>query len=327
MQTGLRDKFKKLNICVIGDLILDEYIYGNVSRVSPEAPIPVVDLTSRDYRPGGAANVALNLINLGINTHLIGVIGDDEHGKILHQLVDNLIPGSKNGIIVENSRITTTKTRVVAHNQHIVRIDNEEHTPVNSDFLTIIKNKILQMHQEQLLHGVILQDYEKGMLHEGNIPPLVEFLQNCGIKVMVDPKEKNFWLYHDVDLIKPNRKEAEQALGKNLVLTKEGLLEAASLIEKRLENKVTVITLSEHGIYIKNGNDKQWQPSVILEVVDVCGAGDAVISVVAAGYCAGLDSSEIAALSNVAGAIVCSDIGVVPITLDELELKYNIRGN
>lgn len=319
----LKDKFTSLNICVIGDLILDEYIIGKVTRVSPEAPIPVVDQQAREYKPGGAANVALNLINLGVNTYLAGVVGDDTHGLILKKLIEEVLPEKGQGIITLKGRITTTKTRVVAHNQHVVRIDHEEHTDIGNDVSAQLMDYIADIHKSNKLDAVILQDYEKGMLHHANIPAFIEFLNECGIRIIVDPKDKNFWMYRHVHLFKPNRKEAEKAIGKKIPMTEDALADAALLLESRLHNEVTVITLSEYGIYIKDAENKVWRHSEVMEVIDVCGAGDAVIGIVAAAYCAGLPMPQIALLGNIAGGIVCGERGVVAVSLDRLQKAYN----
>lgn len=323
MSELLKDKFKSLNICVIGDLILDEYILGSVTRVSPEAPIPVVDQQSREYKPGGAANVALNLINLGVNTYLAGVLGYDAHGSVLKGLIEEVLPKDSSGIIALDGRITTTKTRVVAHHQHVVRIDHEEHTPVSEEVTQQLLEYIASIHRMNKLDAVILQDYEKGILHQENIPIIIDFLRQSGIKIIVDPKDKNFWLYRNVHLFKPNRKEAEKALGKPIYITREDLGRAARSIETELHNDVTVITLSEHGIYIKGIGDEVWRYAEIIDVIDVCGAGDAVIGVISAAYCIGLPLDDIALLGNIAGGLVCSERGVVAVNSEKVQKAYN----
>jgi len=320
----LKEKFQNLNICVIGDLILDEYVYGSIHRISPEAPIPVVDLERRDYRPGGAANVALNLVNLGVKTHLIGVLGDDENGKILKELLDTMLQGRSEGIFLSKEKITTTKTRVIAHNQHVVRIDHEDRNPISKNVSDKIIQYVRELNKLHPLDGVIIQDYEKGVLHSGNIKQIVKYINDLGIKIIVDPKDKNFWEYENVFLMKPNRKEAENALSGRIEMKKEDLHRAAKSIEDRLKNKVTLITLSENGVFLKDDNKSLWKPSEIMEVVDVCGAGDAVISITAAAYCANMDIESIALLCNKAGAIVCSERGVAAIDLKRLEEEYKI---
>ncbi len=323
MSELLKDKFKSLNICVIGDLILDEYILGSVTRVSPEAPIPVVDQQSREYKPGGAANVALNLINLGVNTYLAGVLGHDAHGSVLKGLIEEVLPEDSSGIIALKGRITTTKTRVVAHHQHVVRIDHEEHTPVGEEVTQQILEYITSIHRMNKLDAVILQDYEKGILHQKNIPIIIDFLRKSGIKIIVDPKDKNFWLYRNVHLFKPNRKEAEKALGRPISITREDLAIAARSIETELHNDVTVITLSEHGIYIKGTEGETWKHAEIIDVIDVCGAGDAVIGVISAAYCIGLPLDDIALLGNIAGGLVCGERGVVAVNAEKVQKAYN----
>lgn len=319
------DKFKSLHIAVLGDLIMDEYIYGDVQRISPEAPIPIVQLTRKEWRPGGAANVALNLNNLGVRTSLIGVAGRDYMGDKLTTLINELNLRGNIEIIKCENRITTCKTRVVAHNQHIVRIDDEETTPVNEDVSSQIIQKLIKLNSEKPLDAVILQDYEKGLFHSLNIPEFISTLKNLNIKIIVDPKNINFWLYKGVDIIKPNKKEAENALNRKIKLTEEGLSKAVQEIEEKLHNKLTVITLSENGIYLNAKQNNIWQHSEVKEIVDVCGAGDAVISVIAAAWCSGSDLEEMATISNVAGALVCGERGVAAVDLEALKEAYNSR--
>ena len=321
------DKFKELHIGVIGDLILDEYIYGNVNRLSPEAPIPIVDLTETEHKAGGAANVCLNLHNLGVKTSMIGIIGQDSNGKILKDLITSGVENANIELIEDPDRITTCKTRVVAHNQHIVRIDHEVQTPVNDKITDKILKTVSAIHLQSPMNAIILQDYEKGVFHQANIPVLIDHIKKLGIKIIVDPKDKNFWYYKGVDLIKPNKKEAEKALNSSIKINEQALADAAYAIESKLKNGATVITLSEHGVYIKLNQNNIWQRSEFLDVVDVCGAGDAVISVVAASYCAGLSVEEIASLSNLSGAIVCGVRGVAAVNFDQLKQAYLNRSN
>ena len=319
------DKFKSLHIAVLGDLILDEYIYGDVQRISPEAPIPIVRLQNKEWRPGGAANVALNLHNLGIRTSLIGVNGDDKNGNKLNALIESICLTGQTKICLIDKRITTCKTRVIAQNQHIVRIDDEETTPISDHVTSEIIEKLKTIHSKNSLDAVIFQDYEKGLFHPGNIPTLIKACKDLAVKIIVDPKDKNFWNYKGVDLIKPNKKEAESALKGKLGLSEELLTDAAKKIVHNLENELTVITLSENGIFIKSKTDSIWQRSVTQNVVDVCGAGDAVISIIAAAWCSGLGLEDMATLSNLAGGIVCSERGVAAISLNGLKLAYENR--
>lgn len=319
------DKFKSLHIAVLGDLIMDEYIYGDVQRISPEAPIPVVQLSRKEWRPGGAANVALNLNNLGVKTSLIGVVGHDYMGDKLSSLINDLDLSGNVEIIKCDNRITTCKTRVVAHNQHIVRIDQEETTPVTENVSEQIIQKLKTLNSEKPLDAVIFQDYEKGLFHSNNIPEFISALKDLDIKIIVDPKNINFWLYKGVDIIKPNKKEAENALNGKIKLTEEGLLKSVQEIEEKLGNQLTVITLSEHGIYINAKQNNIWQHSVVKEIVDVCGAGDAVISVIAATWCSGGELEEMATISNMAGALVCGERGVAAVDLEALKQAYYSR--
>lgn len=301
---------------------MDEYIYGKVSRISPEAPIPIVDQISREHRPGGAANVALNLVNLGVRTSLIGVVGKDPNGALLSDLIDDMGIIAQSVIIKDEGRITTCKTRVVAQNQHVVRIDHEEHTPVSGEITRLIIDHISFLHRQQRLDAVILQDYEKGVFHPDNIEEIIRHIKSLSVRIVVDPKDRNFWHYKEVDLFKPNRKEAEKALGRRLEMSSHSLYEAAGEIEAVLNNRISLITLSEHGLYIKEKNNGLWQRSEILDVIDVCGAGDAVISVIAAAFCAGMGLDDMASLGNISGALICSVRGVAAIDLAQLDRAY-----
>lgn len=316
------DRFSKLHIAVIGDVILDEYIQGHINRLSPEAPVPVLDFQKREFRPGGAANVALNLFNLGVRTSLVSVIGDDLMGTELKELVSALNLNGQTILLPLPGRVTTCKTRVMAQSQHIVRIDHEEHSPVSDAVSKIIINSIIEIHSNTPLDAVILQDYEKGVFHLANIPVILSELKKAGIPIIVDPKDKNFWLYKGVEIFKPNRSETERALGKQIVLTADGLKAVSTAIESRLENKVTIITLSESGVYLHEDGKSVWHLAPKQEIVDVCGAGDAVISITAAAWCAGYSLNDIALLSNIAGSIVCAHPGVKPIIGSELEMAY-----
>ena len=181
------------------------------------------------------------------------------------------------------------------------------------------------LHQAQPLDAVIFQDYEKGLFHPDNIPKFISTLKSLGIKIIVDPKNLNFWYYKNVDVIKPNKKEAENALKQKLLMTEEGLANAVEKIGQGLNNHLTVITLSEDGIYLKCEQNNIWQLSIEKEIVDVCGAGDAVISVIAAAWCSGSDLEDLATISNLSGAQVCGEKGVAAINLEALKKTYNSR--
>lgn len=314
----LFNNFYGKRILVVGDLMLDAYIIGNVSRISPEAPVPVLDKTSSDYRLGGAGNVALNLKSLGAIPIIASVIGKDAAGEIiLNQLKIN--ETSSSCMLITNERRTTVKTRVIANNQQVIRIDEEQTDDINSSqatqLLDLIKKEIIQG-----LDAIIFQDYNKGVLTEKLIADLIELALKNDILTSVDPKNKNFLTYKGVTLFKPNLKEIKEGL--NVIVDPKNLtsLENTSLLlEEKLNNKITFITLSEHGVFIKDRNQHQKIEAHIRKIADVSGAGDSVIATATLCLVAGADSVQMAEISNIAGGLACEKAGVHSISLTALK--------
>lgn len=313
-------QFPEKHILVIGDLIVDKYITGRVERVSPEAPIPIVIQEKVDYRPGGAANVALNLHELGVKCSLLTVMGNDDLARRAAEQLPFLL-NKDEAFISDDSRITTCKTRVMAHLHHIVRIDEEDLTPVSDEITTEILHRVDLLHQATHIDAVILQDYEKGVFHEGNISTIIKHFKQMNVPVIVDPKDKNFWLFKDVTIFKPNKGETEKALGLKIELNETTLALVDSLLRDRLHHSITALTLSEQGIYLNNVIESLWLTSHKIEVLDVCGAGDAVISIIAAMYITGASLEEMATVSNIGGGIVCEISGVAPVKLEKLLIE------
>ena len=312
---SLKQKFNKLNIAVIGDMMLDAYFWGDVRRISPEAPVPVVEVENEFFRFGGAANVALNIIKLGGTPYPVGVIGYDTYGTIFSSLLNdtNIM---NDGIIVDDSRPTTTKTRVIADNQHVVRIDKESKQYLNKD----IQNKAYAYIEKSIneLDGIILQDYNKGVLSPAIIEKTIKLANKHGVLITVDPKFNNFFCYKNVTVFKPNRKEAEDVLGMK-IKTDEDISTAGIKLLEKLNSKYVLLTLGEGGIAIfEKGKKERRMPTKARKVADVSGAGDTVISTLTMALAAGANILEASYLANYAGGLVCEEVGIVPIELDKL---------
>jgi rfaE bifunctional protein kinase chain/domain len=306
----LRRGFDGKRIAVVGDLMLDRYYWGNVGRISPEAPVPVVEVESESTRLGGAANVANNIASLGGVPLMIGVVGNDHGGKELRNIISsNGFPTE--GIVVDPSRPTTVKTRVIAHNQHVVRIDNETKQDIGPD----MQDKILTILQSELkkLDGVILQDYNKGVLVKDLIVEIISLARKDGKSVAVDPKFNNFFEYKNVTVFKPNRKETEEALSCRLT-DWESIDRAGKEMLRRLQAENVLLTLGERGMSLFQSTDAvTHMPTKAIKVADVSGAGDTVVSTLAMVLAAGGDIKEAATLANFAGGIVCGEVGIVPV--------------
>ena len=308
--------FKSKRILIVGDAIIDTYLWGEIHRMSPEAPVPVVDVAvnQNDSRLGGAANVALNLKELGAESILCTVIGNDNRGIIFEQLMQE--QGlSLEGMLISNGRKTTTKTRVIADNKHQLRIDEEDTYPikVENQFYNLI---------EKLTHNIdaiILQDYNKGVLTETIIEKIISLANSKNIPTVVDPKKQNFLSYKQCTLFKPNLKEINEGLNTNPDINNfSEIEEATSKLRNIISAKAILLTLSNKGIFLNTRSGSKIKESTTSNVIDVSGAGDTVVSVAAMCLACNIDFEELAILSNIAGGIVCEKVGVVPITNKEL---------
>jgi rfaE bifunctional protein kinase chain/domain len=313
--TELKKNFNGLKIAVIGDMMLDCYFWGEVKRISPEAPVPVVEVGDEFYRFGGAANVALNILKLGGVPVPIGVIGYDNDGTIFTSLLaENNIEAD--GLIVDESRPTTSKTRVIAHDQHVVRIDKESKDYLKDD----TQNKLLNYFSEHIesFDGLILQDYNKGVLSPFLIEKIISLANKNNLLITVDPKFNNFFNYKNVTVFKPNRKEAEDILGMK-IKNDNDLIQAGKNILENLNAKFVLLTLGEGGIAVfeKNKNVER-MPTKARKVADVSGAGDTVISTLTMALAAKADIYEASYLANYAGGIVCEEVGIIPIESEKL---------
>ena len=312
---SLKNRFKGKRVAVIGDVMLDYYFWGKINRISPEAPVPVVEIESEFARFGGAMNVAYNIQTLGGQSTPIGIIGNDPQGKELISLMKEA-KISSNGIVLDKSRPTTAKSRVIANNQHVVRIDKENTFEISKS----TESKIINFLKKEIKYfdAIILEDYNKGVLTESLIKKIIALANQHKTIVTVDPKFSNFFSYENVTVFKPNRKETEDALGMKIKNESDVSVAGKMLLEK-LNCKYVLITLGEEGIALfEKGKSERRVPTKARKVADVSGAGDTVISTLTMALSSGADIYDAAYLANYAGGLVCENVGIVPIELDRL---------
>lgn len=318
----LFSEFNKLNVLIIGDVMVDSYLWGKVERISPEAPIPIVALRKREHRMGGAANVAMNIRSLGANPILCSVIGTDDKGDLFLELLkkDKI---DDSGIVRSTRRITTTKFRIFGNSFQMLRVDEEmDNDLAQGDYLTLIR-VIDQIMMKVKVDCIIFQDYDKGVITAKLIKEVVKRAKVGNIPVTVDPKKKNFMAYNQVTLFKPNLKEMKEGLTLDMDLQDQSsVIQAAHKLCTSLDCKYVLTTMSEKGVMItmKDPKDESdiFIPAHMRMISDVSGAGDTVISV--ASLCLALERTpyEIAYISNLAGGLVCEEVGVVPINKEKL---------
>lgn len=310
------DRFREVKVLVIGDLILDHYIWGKVSRISPEAPVPVVDVTSESFMLGGAANVLNNILSLGGHADICGVVGHDEPGRmIIHELRGKGI--LTEGVTVEDKRPTTKKTRIIANSQQVVRFDTEKREKVSKDTQTTMINYIRERIGQY--KAIIISDYAKGVITQELIKELSNMSDLRAVKIVADPKPKHFKYYRDVNVITPNSHEASLASGIEIE-DDDTLYRAGKRLLEVLNNEAVLITRGEHGmsLFERDGNISHIQTTA-KEVFDVTGAGDTVVGVFALSIAAGASMVEAAIIANHAAGIVVGTIGATPIDRSSLE--------
>jgi rfaE bifunctional protein kinase chain/domain len=318
----LFDSFNSMNVMVIGDVMVDSYLWGKVERISPEAPIPVVALRKREHRMGGAANVAMNLRAMGARPILCSVIGTDDKGDIFLDLMKRERMDIE-GIVRSQRRITTTKFRIFGNTYQMLRVDEEEDDDlVHADYLTLSRviDRILETNT---IHCIIFQDYNKGVLTPKLIQEVVKKARKRNIPTTVDPKRKNFDAYSHVSLFKPNLKELREGLKTELDAgDREGIMIAAQSLREKLKCDHVMTTLSEHGVLmsLKDRLDQKniFIPAHLRQIADVSGAGDTVISVASLCLAAQRSPYEVAYIANLAGGLVCEEVGVVPVNKEKL---------
>jgi len=301
--------------------MIDRYLTGSVDRISPEAPVPVVLLHNRDNRLGGAANVALNLKALGAEPYLCSVTGDDTHGELFAQLLPEA-GLSKKGVVASPERRTTIKTRVIASSQQLIRVDEEDRFDLTEKESRLFLERIRNLLESKDIDLILFQDYNKGVLHQTVIREIILEAVKRDIPTAVDPKNKNFWEYKRVRLFKPNLSEIRAQIPMRIDPNPDSLKEAAAYIHRKLDNPLTLITLSEKGLFITDHKEHYLIPALARDIADVCGAGDTVVSVASLGMALGWPLREIAHLANLAGGQVCERVGVVPVNKKQLELEF-----
>ena len=314
---NLFEKFKNLTAIVVGDVMIDSYLIGSVERISPEAPVPVVALRERKNMLGGAANVALNIHALGATPVLCSVVGNDVSADVFRQLLKK--EGiTDEGILRSNERITTTKFRVIGNKTQMLRVDEEITYDISADDSLKLLAKINEMLEKYNPQVLIIQDYDKGVLNENTISAIVTLAESKKVKVTVDPKKKNFSAYKNISLFKPNHKELQDGLGKQVdAAHPESLKSAAMQLHMKNDVSLVMITLSDKGVFMSQMDDgiqeTVYEKAHLRDISDVSGAGDTVISVASLCLAADADIKTIALLSNLAGGLVCEIPGVVPV--------------
>jgi rfaE bifunctional protein kinase chain/domain len=311
------DGFAKLRVMVIGDLMVDAYTWGKVTRISPEAPVPVVNVVKRENRLGGAGNVVLNVASLGAKPLVFSVIGDDSTGS---SLLDILREAglSVDGIIQEAGRPTTVKERVIAGSQQLLRVDSETEKAISSTSISALLAAVKAAISN--VDVIIFEDYDKGVLSAGLIQEVMAMAKSAGIPTVVDPKKKNFFAYQGATLFKPNLHELRDGLGLDSSDLSSLALPATVKKFKESQNfEGLFVTLSERGVYMDFRSEQVAIPAHIRQIADVSGAGDTVISIAACALAAGASPAQIAELANLGGGLVCEFLGVVPIEVNLLK--------
>ena len=318
----LFDRFSTKRVLVIGDVMVDAYLKGKVNRMSPEAPVPIVDLFEKDERIGGAGNVALNLAALGASPIICSVIGADSEGKRLIQLFKEANI-STDGIYASSNRRTTVKTRVLSNNKQLLRIDSEDTSLISKEEETQLYQQIERI-VEQGIDGIIFEDYNKGVLTSHLISSVMILAKFHGIPTTVDPKKDQFFSYRGCTLFKPNLKELKEGLKIEFDFKndKASFLKAIAQLEESLENEISFITLSEHGVFIQQ-DQPVFIPAHLRNIADVSGAGDTVIAVATLCLISGAEIHTIGAIANIAGGLVCEQPGVVSIEKEQLLHEVN----
>lgn len=303
---------------VIGDIMVDSYLWGKVDRISPEAPVPIVSVHKRESRLGGAANVAINLRAMGAVPILCSVTGNDRSGKELHALMQEL-GLSTNGLISSDERVTTVKTRVIGNNHQLLRIDDEIISDLSEKEESDLTERIKNLIRNEKPAVVIFEDYDKGVLSESLINEITTLCNSLNIPTAADPKKKNFNSYRNISLFKPNLHELKAGLKSDFsTVTAEILEKETREFRKQQQIGTLIVTLSEAGIFYCNDEGFEIIPAHIRNISDVSGAGDTVISVAALCLAARLPSSQVATLANLAGGLVCEKVGVVPVDKNQL---------
>ena len=321
---ALLDGFPRTKVAILGDIMLDRYIWGDVNRISQEAPVPIVEVRRTSSRFGAASNVAENIASLGAQATLVGIVGEDEAGRELMSLLTGRGVDVSH-VVTEPGRPTTTKLRIIAHSQQVVRADDEVTTDINGE----VEQRILSGLRAAIAECdvLIVSDYGKGVVTRGTISAAVSTARELGKMICVDPKESHFPSYVGVTAITPNQKEAGAAVG--LAITdEESLLKVGWQLQRDLDAECVIVTRGEHGMSLfMSGGDLIHLPTVAREVYDVTGAGDTVVSALAVALAAGASMVEAAMIANHAAGLVIREIGTASVGLDEIERSFAEQGN
>lgn len=314
----LFDSFKDLRVAVIGDVMLDTYWWGKVDRISPEAPVPIVAVSKREERIGGAGNVALNVQALGATVSVISVVGRDaEAGMLVNLFKQNQI--NTDYMVSSAGRITTNKIRIIGRNQQMMRLDAEMLNPLSETDEQALLASFENYISKDKPAIVILEDYNKGVLTESAIEKIIALCRANNILTAVDPKRKNFFSYKQVDIFKPNLQEAKEGLNLLAEGVTPALMEGIhKALHERLHHSISLITLSEKGVFYQHGSEHKIIPTHIRSIADVSGAGDTVIAVASVVYASTKDVCLMAEISNIAGGLVCEEVGTVAINRQRL---------
>lgn len=316
---ALFDKMASLHVLVIGDAMLDAYMWGNITRSSPEAPVPIVDIIHREDRLGGAANVALNVVSMGAQATLVSVVGEDKYGESFRRLL-NESGINTNGLLSFYDRKTTVKTRIISDSKHVLRVDEEDNSdiPYEEEILDHVRHLV----DSGNFDVVIFEDYNKGLLTKKVIEGVIAICREKGIYTVVDPKKKNFLAFKGCSLFKPNRKELEEGIGITLPINEVGMHEAVQKLWKKMACDSVLLTLSEQGVYFENDSLRQHLPAFPRNIVDVSGAGDTVIALASLALASKCPPEWIALIANLAGGQVCEKVGVVSVDRELLKEEF-----
>lgn len=307
---ALFKRFRGMRVLILGDVMIDSYLWGQATRISPEAPVPVVNVKKREWRLGGAANVALNVKALGAEAILCGILGNDtEAGRFLSLMQEEGLDTS--GLMQVDDRPTTIKHRILAGSQQLLRVDAEDDRPLSEVQTAQFRTRIEPLLQQADV--VIFEDYDKGCLTPSLIEWVIAKAHERGIKVTVDPKKRNFFAYRGVDLFKPNLKELKEAMAAEVSPLSDAFKDTVRQLRQRLQTPHLMTTLSEKGVYWQSDEGDWHVPAHVRSIADVSGAGDTVIAVASLCLALGLPPYPTAALANLAGGIVCEYPGVVPV--------------
>lgn len=324
---GIFESFRQKKVLVIGDLMIDSYHWGDVSRISPEAPVPIVHLKTIENRLGGAANVGLNLQSLGAEPIMCGLVGNDQNGKDLNAIMTKA-QLKTDGLVISNERPTTVKTRTISNNHQLLRVDREDASATKKSEELLIITKLNELFNAHDFDVVIFEDYDKGALNQAIIQHVVQICKAKNIPCTVDPKKRNFNSYNGVTLFKPNLKEMIEGTGQKVDPSSiSSIQDGIVYLKKSVNHDITLLTLSEYGMYIQDKNRGTHAKAHLRQIADVSGAGDSVIATASLCLASSLPLEETLHLANLAGGLVCEYAGVVPIHAQQLKKEALLLTN